>query len=62
MLFRSYAVTVYLIAWDDEPGMKDKAGRPKPGALTDFVVLANPKPKKAVRFRTKLETFDPPRR
>jgi hypothetical protein len=54
-----YAVRVYLIAWDDEPGMKDRRGRPKPGALPDFVVLANPK-KGRVRFRQKVHALDSP--
>jgi hypothetical protein len=34
-----YSVTVHLVAWDEEPGMKDSEGRPRPEALPDFVVL-----------------------
>ncbi|HZZ77387.1 MAG TPA: hypothetical protein VFE62_02650 [Gemmataceae bacterium] len=55
-----YMVKLYFIAWDDEPGMKDRKGRPKPGALPDFVLLVNPKPKKKkIRFRTKLHALEP---
>lgn len=53
-----YSVKVYLIAWDDEPGMKDRQGHPKPGSLPDFVVLANSKPKGRVRFRKKVHAMD----
>jgi hypothetical protein len=54
-----YAVWVYLLAWDDEPGMKDSLGRPKPEALPDFVVLVNPKPN-GIQFRQQVRALDPP--
>jgi hypothetical protein len=56
-----YAAKVYFIAWDDEPGMKDRRGRPKPGALPDFVLLVNPKPKGRTRFRTKVHALESPK-
>ena len=56
-----YLVTVHFIGWDEEPGMKDRRGRPKPGALPDFVVLANPQPKGRVRFGTKVHALDDPK-
>jgi hypothetical protein len=55
-------VKVFFISWDEEPEMKDRKGSPKPGALPDFIVLVNPKPRGAMRFRTKLDTFDRPRK
>lgn len=56
-----YVVKLYFIAWDDELGMKDRKGRPKPGALPDFVLLVNPKPKgQRVRYRTKLHALESP--
>jgi len=55
-----YAVTVHLIGWDDEPGMKDKQGNPKKGALPDFVVLVNSEVKADRKYRAKVETFAPP--
>lgn len=57
-----YVVKLYFIAWDDEPGMKDRQGRPKPGALPDFVLLVNPKPEgQRVRYRTKLYALKSPK-
>jgi hypothetical protein len=56
-----YAVKVCFIGWDEEPGMKDKKGRPKRGALPDFVVLANPNPAKGSRFRTKVHALETPK-
>jgi hypothetical protein len=56
-----HAVTVCFIGWDEEPGMKDKKGRPKPGALPDFVVLVNPGDSKGPRFRTKIHALDTPK-
>jgi hypothetical protein len=50
-----WAVTVHLISWDDEPGMKVD-GRPAPDALPDFVVLLNPA-NELQQFRTELATF-----
>jgi len=56
-----FAAKLYFIAWDDEPGMKDRGGRPKPGALPDFVLLLNPKRGGTTRFRTKLHALEPPK-
>lgn len=53
-----YAVTVHLIAWDEEPGMQTDDG-PAPGALSDYVVLINPATP-GTQFRTSIETFDRP--
>jgi hypothetical protein len=55
-----YAVTVQLIGWDDEPGMKDKKGNPKKDALQDFVILVNSTSAGSGKYRTKVETFPPP--
>jgi hypothetical protein len=55
-----YAVTVCFIGWDEEPGMKDKKGRPKPGALPDFVLLVNADDAADTRFRTKVHALDDP--
>lgn len=51
-----YAVTVHLIAWDEEPGMQTDDG-PAEGALPDYVVLINPATTKS-GFRTEVSTFD----
>jgi hypothetical protein len=57
-----HVAKLFFIAWDDEPGMKDRNGRPKPGALPDFVLLVNPKPKgKKIRFRTKVHALESPK-
>jgi hypothetical protein len=56
-----YAVTVCFIGWDEEPGMKDKKGRPKPGSLPDFVLLVNPAGSAGPRFRTKVHALDDPK-
>ncbi len=56
-----YVVKVCFIGWDEEPDMKDKKGRPKRGALPDFIVLANPNSRKGTRFRTKLYALEQPR-
>jgi hypothetical protein len=50
-----YAVTVHLIAWDEEPGMQTDEG-PAPGALPDYLVLINPAGT-ANQFRTSVQTF-----
>ena len=55
-----HAVKVCFLGWDEEPGMQDKKGRPKPGALPDFVVLLNPVGLKARRFRRKVHALDTP--
>jgi hypothetical protein len=55
-----YAVTVQLIGWEDEPGMKDKKGNPKKDALPDFVILLNSVLAESRKYRTKVETFPPP--
>lgn len=53
-----YKATVSLLAWDEEPGMKDAQGNARPGALPDFLVLVNPRGKET-NFRTSVETFPP---
>lgn len=54
----AYAVTIHLIAWDEEPGMQTDDG-PAPGALPDYVVLINPA-SPAAQFRTSASTFARP--
>ncbi len=50
-----YAVKIYLDAWDDEPVMKDRDGRP------DFVILANPTtPGEKIRFLTEMYAIKRP--
>lgn len=53
-----YAVTVHLIAWDEEPGMQTEDG-PAAGALPDYLVLVNPA-QPGTRYRTAIQTFDRP--
>lgn len=53
-----YAVTVHLIAWDEEPGMQTEDG-PATDALPDYLVLVNPAAP-GTRYRTALLTFDTP--
>ena len=53
-----YAVTVALLAWDEEPDMRDAQGSPKSTALPDFLVLVNPQVG-TEDFRTTVETFPP---
>ncbi|HST58006.1 MAG TPA: hypothetical protein VLK84_04950 [Longimicrobium sp.] len=55
----TWAVTVHLLEWDSEPGMKDAQGRPAPAALPDFLLLLNPAAG-TERFRESVETFDMP--
>src|SRR5262249_42952220 len=52
-----YAVCVHLIAWDDEPGMRDERGQPHTESLPDFIVLLNPA-KPGIAFRDEVATFD----
>jgi hypothetical protein len=54
-----WAVTVHLLEWDSEPGMKDAQGRPTPDALPDFLVLLNPATR-TEGFRQSVDTFDLP--
>ena len=54
----NYAVMIHLIAWDKERGSRDKKGKPRLTALPDFVVLMRPEPKKKMKYRTKVDTFD----
>jgi hypothetical protein len=51
-----YGVTVHLIDWAAEPGARDDAGKPAPGALPDIVVLVSPAPDGG-SFRTAVRTF-----
>jgi hypothetical protein len=55
-----YAITVCLIQWDDEPGMKDKKGTPKPVPLPDLVLLVNQAGSAEACFRTKVHALDDP--
>ena len=54
-----YAVTASLVAWDEEPGARSPDGRPRAGALPDFVVAISPSDGSET-FRTSEITFDPP--
>ena len=53
----TYSVEIYLLAWDEEPGMKNENGEATEEALPDFVVILNPANKKGL-YRTKLQTFE----
>ncbi len=53
-----YDVTIHLIGWDEEPGMKLESGGPAEGALPDFIVTIVPA--KAATHRTEIMSFDPP--
>ena len=53
-----YAVTIYLIAWDREPGMKDEDGYAKEEALPDIIVCLNKINDINRSFRTNISTFD----
>jgi hypothetical protein len=55
----AYAVTVHLMAWDEEPGMRTPEGNPAPGALPDFLVFVNPA-RGDESFRQSIETFPKP--
>lgn len=52
----SYAVTIHLLDWEEEPGALDDQRNATDSALPDFVVLIEPTTENT--FRTKLETFD----
>ncbi|MBN9523083.1 hypothetical protein J0H58_31975 [bacterium] len=51
-----YAVTVHLLAWDEEPGMRTDDG-PAAGALPDYLVLVNPAAP-GTRYRAAVQTFE----
>lgn len=53
-----WVATAHLIEWDAEPGAKDHAGGPAPGALPDFVLLLNPEDDLMPPYRQSLATFD----
>lgn len=53
------AVTLHLIAWDEEPGMRTDDG-PAAGALPDYLALINPHSAAGVPYRTAVRTFDGP--
>ncbi|MFE6039904.1 hypothetical protein [Streptomyces sp. NPDC056452] len=55
-----YGVVVHLIDWQAEAGSQDEAGRPVPGALSDFVVLINPVQSGQGTFRSVVQTFEAP--
>ena len=54
-----YFVTVNMINWKNEPGIRNTDGSPTADALPDFVVLANPSFPGAHDFRIELLTFPP---
>lgn len=54
-----YAVEVCIIAWNDEPGMRQVDGQPAPEALPDFIVLVRPV-RVGETFRVACHAFDPP--
>ena len=51
-----YSATAHLLAWDEEPGMRDDKGNPAAGALPDYLVLVSPV-RAQQQFRTELQTF-----
>ncbi|MFL0246077.1 hypothetical protein [Candidatus Clostridium stratigraminis] len=51
-----YSVTVHLIGWDDEPGMREPDGTPKVEALPDFIIIMNPSLNEE-EYRVDLNTF-----
>ena len=53
-----YVTEVHLIAWDEEPDMKQKDGKPSALAMPDFVVLLNPAHSSGDGFRNSVETFE----
>lgn len=52
-----YSVSVYLIAWDKEPGAILENDEISPDALTDFVVLISSETDKDYPYRTRVNTF-----
>jgi hypothetical protein len=52
-----YTIVICLIAWDDEPGAKDKKGQPTKEALPDFIVLANRQTDTTTEYCQDLKTF-----
>ena len=55
-----YSVTVYLIEWAAEPGMKKEDGSPMPDALPDFIVLIQDERTVGKEYRKAVDTFDEP--
>lgn len=51
-----YAVTVHLLAWEQELGAVDEQGHATPDALPDFVVVIAPA--SGGPYRTEVVTFD----
>lgn len=56
-----YEVTVHLINWGAEPGMRLANGDPAKNALADFTVLVNRVAQLAHKYRTQTKTFDAPK-
>lgn len=54
-----WAVRVWMLDWDQEPGAVGNDGLPTPGALPDFLVVVA-SAADYDEFRTREETFDPP--
>lgn len=54
----AYSVVIYLIEWDEEPGMVLENGEAAPNALPDFIVNINSIKNTTGTYRTSIETFD----
>lgn len=52
-----YSVSVYLIAWDDEPGAYLEDGSVSPDALPDFIVILKSNADENATYCQSLETF-----
>ncbi len=52
-----YAITIYLIEWDKEPGMKNPDGTPNDNALSDFIVQIEEVSENNTGYRKEIKTF-----
>ena len=52
-----YSVSVFLLAWDEEPGAYCKNGEISPNALSDFVVVLKSNAEEKGVYRKKINTF-----
>lgn len=52
-----YSSTVFLLAWDEEPGAYCKNGEISPNALPDFVVVLKSNAEENKVYRKKINTF-----
>jgi hypothetical protein len=55
-----YAAVVHLVDWQAEPGSHGTDGNPSAGALPDFIVEIVTDVHGALKYRTKVETFERP--